>query len=91
MVEGGAGDDDTSWLRQGLEARRDIHAVTVEVAILFVDDVAQIDAGAKADTLRFGDRAFPLGDAALDKHRTAHRVDDAGELAQGAVELRLPR
>ena len=89
MVEGGAGNHHAAGRRERLEARGDIHAVAVEVAIVLVDDVAEVDADAKADTLGFGDVAFPLGHAALDEHRAADRVDDAGELAQGAVAHQL--
>ena len=57
MVVGGAGNEHAARLRQLLEAGGDIHGVAEQVAVLLVDDVAEIDADAEADAVRL--RARP--------------------------------
>ena len=52
LIVGGAGDDHAAGLGELLQARRDVHPVAVEVAVCFVDHVAEVDADAEADALR---------------------------------------
>ena len=43
MVVGRAGDENSAWVAQLLQAGRDVHAIAEKIAV-FDDDVAQIDA-----------------------------------------------
>jgi hypothetical protein len=79
-----AGDADAARLGEALEARRDVDAVAEDVAVL-EDDVADVDADAKADAPRFGLGGLALRHAVLDRDRALNRVDRARELDQGAV------
>ena len=83
LVRCGTGADSTR-LSQRFEPGCNVHAVTEDVAILN-DDVTDIDAHAKLDAAL---RRYcgVVGDhLPLHLDRTAHRVDDAGELGKQAV------
>jgi hypothetical protein len=54
-----------------------------------VNHVAQVDAYAEADALVLRHHRLALGDAPLDEHGAANRVDHACELDQGAVAHEL--
>jgi len=75
---------DPARLSQRFEPGCNVDAVAEDVAILD-DDVTDIDAHAKFDALVLGHRGVALGHLALQLDRTAHRVDDAGELGKEAV------
>jgi hypothetical protein len=79
---------DAAGLGEGLEARRDVHAVAEDVVAL-VDDVADVDADAQDDPAVVRDADVAQRHAALEVDREPHRVDDARELEQQAVAHRL--
>ena len=79
-----AGDADATGLRNAFQARRHIHAVAIDIAVID-DDVANIDADAKLDPLLRPDPGVALGHAALDVGSTVHRINNARELHQHAV------
>ena len=81
-------DADLAGLGQRLEPGGDIDAVTEDVAFVD-DDVAEIDADAKADPLAFGDVGVTVLHPLLHAHGAAYGVDDRGELDQHAVTGRL--
>src|SRR5262249_6661466 len=71
-------------LRQRFEPGGNIDAVAADVAILD-DDVADIDPHAKFDAVPCRCGGVAGDHLALQLDRTAHRVDDAGELGKEAV------
>ncbi len=71
-------------LGQGLNARRDVDAVAIEIVALD-DHIAEIDADAQFDAAVRRDAGVPLGHRLLHRDRAAHRIDDAGKLYQQAV------
>src|SRR5690606_22323475 len=85
MVVGGARDDDNSGIGNALEASGDVDTVAIEVAVLFADHIAKIDAYAQADTLFLKRTCFVLHQGLLDRHSGGHCVDDTGKLAQHPV------
>src|SRR5262245_39893656 len=88
MVVGGPGNEDAAWLGEGLETRRNVDPVSVEVAAL-EHHVAEIDADAKHDMAVAKLPAIGGGHAGLEVHRALHRIDGAGELDQHAVARNL--
>jgi hypothetical protein len=66
----------------------EIDTVAVNV-IALDDDIAEVDPDAKLDGLPGIAPGVAFGHRALDFNRAAHRVDDAGELDQGAVAHQL--
>jgi hypothetical protein len=88
VIVGGAGDDDAAGLRQLLQARGDVHAITVEIALVG-DHIAEIDADAEADALDLRYLRLALRNAALGRDGTGDRIDDAAELAEHAVAHQL--
>ena len=88
LVRGGARYVDPAGLRQGLDPRRDVDAVAVDV-VSIDDDVADIDPDTELDP-PFG-RAVGsvLGHQLLDFHGAGHGVDGASELDQRAVAHQL--
>ena len=88
VVVGGAGDDDAAGLRQLLEARGDVHAIAVEIALVG-HHVAEIDADAEADALVLGDLRLALRHAALGGDGAGDRIDHAAELAERAIAHEL--
>ena len=84
LVAHAARDADAAGLGQGLQPGRDVDAVAEDVAALD-HDVADIDADAKAHPLVVRHAGTQLGRRLLHPHRTAHGIDDTGELGQDAV------
>ena len=76
---------DRAGLGDALEPRGDVDAVAHQVAVAFLDDVAEMNADAELDAA-FGRQAgVALDEAGLHLDRAAHRVDHAAELDDGAV------
>jgi hypothetical protein len=67
-------DADAAGLGQALEPRRNIDAVSEDVAVID-HDVALMDADTKLDALFFLHAGVALGRAALNLDRSAHRAD----------------
>ena len=88
VIECRAGDADAAGLGHRLQARGDVDAVAIDVVALD-DDVAEIDADAKPDPLRFGRALVAIGHSALDHGSALDGIDDAGELDQRAVAHQL--
>src|SRR6202007_3125695 len=75
-------------LSQRFEPGGNVDAIAEDVAILD-DDVTDIDAHAKFDAALCRCRGVAGEHLPLHLDRTAHRVDDAGELDKQAVARRL--
>jgi len=84
IVADRAADANAAGLRQRLQTRRDVDAVTKNIVVID-DDVADVDADPEVDALLGRQTRIPLGHAALHVDRAAHRVDDAGELQQQSI------
>ena len=78
------GDADPAGRRQRLQTRGDVDAVAHQI-VAVDDDVAEIDADAKAHAVRLGHIGVPLVDRQLDFGGAAHRLDRACELRDDAV------
>jgi hypothetical protein len=76
---------DRARLRNSLKPRRDIDAVAHEVAVGFLNNVAQVDADAEFDPPLGWHAGVALDEAVLHLDRAADRVHDAAELDDGAV------
>ena len=81
-------DADAARLGQRFEARRDIDAITEDVAVLG-DNVALVYADAEHDAVAGCDRGVAFGHYRLDLCGTAQRVDRTAEFDQQAVAGRL--
>src|SRR5437764_8779895 len=79
---------DLAGLGQSLKPGGNVDAVTEDVAFVD-DDVAEIDADAKANALAFGDVGVTVLHPLLHDHGATHGVDDRGELDQHPVTGRL--
>ena len=67
-------------LRNALQARGDVDAVSHQVAVRLLDHIAEMDADAKLDASVGRDAGVAFGHAALHLDRAAHGVDHAAEL-----------
>ena len=85
LPEGVVGDANPSGLGDPLQARGDIDAVAHQVAVAFLDHVAEMDADPKFDALVRRDPSVALDHRPLDFNGAVHRVDDAAELDNCAV------
>ena len=79
------GKADAAGCRDPLEARSDVDAVTHEVAVALLDDVAQMNADAKFDALVGRDPCIALDHGVLHFECAAHGIDHAPELDDAAV------
>ena len=77
-------DADPARIGQRLQPRGDIDAIAEDV-VAVDDDVADIDADAKVESLIGCNACVALRHAALHVDRAAHRIDDAREFHQQAV------
>ena len=77
-------DADAVRLCHGFEPRRDVDPVAVNV-VGFYDDVAEMDADAKADPLCLGDCGVAVVHAALHLDRAQYGFDNAGKFGQETV------
>ena len=82
---GVVGEADRAGLGDPLEARGDIDAVAHQVAVAFLDHVAEMDADPKFDALLGRDPSVALDHRPLDFDGAVHCVDDAAELDDAAV------
>ena len=85
MAIGVLGKTDRSRLRDALKPRSDIDAVAHEVAIGFLDHVAEMDADPKFDAFVGRDPYVALDHGMLHFECAADRVDHAAELDDAAV------
>ena len=74
-----------SGLGDPLQARGDIDAIAHQVAVAFLDHVAEMNADPKLDALFERDACVALDHGVLHFDRAAHRVDNAAELDDAAV------
>ena len=81
----------TDRARRGdpLEAGGDIDSIAHQIAVSFLDNVAEMDADTKFDALLMRQAGIALNHAALDFDGAAHGVDDATELDKRAVAGQL--
>src|ERR1700722_7567609 len=76
---------DCARLANTLQPRGDIDAVAHEVAVAFLDHVAEMNADAKLDATLGRQAGVPLDHAVLHFDRAAHGVDHAAEFNHAAV------
>jgi hypothetical protein len=88
LVNDTAGEAYTPRLGQGLQSGGDVDAVAVDV-VAVDDDITEVDADAESDPPVYRVLAVAPGHPALDGNGAFQRVDDAGELDQGAVADQL--
>ena len=88
MIEGGAGYANASRLGQSLQARGDVDPIAVDV-VSVNDDVAEIYANAKPNSLCFRGALIVASHSPLDRGGALDGVDDARELDQRAVTHEL--
>ena len=85
LPEGVVGDANPSGFGYALQASGDIDAVAHQVAVAFLDHVAEMDADPKFDALVRRDLCVALDHRPLDLNGTAHGVDHATKLDDTAV------
>ena len=85
LTVGVLGQTDRARLGDALNPRRDIDAVAHQVAVAFLDHVAEMDADPKFDALVRRDPSVALDHRPLDFNGAVHCVDDAAELDNAAV------
>jgi len=83
------GNADRSGLGDPLQARGDIDAVAHEIAVAFLDHVAEMDADPKFDALVRRDLGVALDHRSLDFNGAVHCVDDTAEFDDAAVASAL--
>ena len=76
---------DRAWPRDPFEAGGDIDAVAHQVAVAFLDHVAQVDADAEFDAALGRQPSIALDEALLHLDGATHGVNDAAELDDAAV------
>ena len=89
LTVGVLGKADRSWLGDPLESGRDVDAVAHQIAVSFLDYVADMDADAEDDATVFGHACVALDHRVLHFDRAAHRIDGAPELDDCAVACAL--
>jgi hypothetical protein len=72
-------------LADRLQAGRDVDAVSHQIAVGFLDHVAEVDANASLNALVRGDSRVALGDPGLHLDGRSHRLDHAAELDHRTV------
>ena len=85
LTIGVLGEADRAGLGDAFETRGDIDAVAHQVAVRFLDDVAEMNADPEFDAPVRRQAGVALDHAVLHLDRAAHRVDDAAELDEAAV------
>jgi hypothetical protein len=84
------GEADRAGLRDSLQSRGDIDAVTHNVAVALLDDVADMNADPEIDTAILRDARVALDHGVLPFDGAAHRIDYAAKLDEhpitGALE-----
>ena len=89
LTIGVLGQTDRARLRDTLESRGDIDAVTHQIAVALLDDVTEMDADPKFDALVGCDLSVALDHRPLNFNGAVHCVDDAAELDDTAVASSL--
>ena len=89
LTIGVLGETDRALLGHALPSRGDIDAVTHQVPIGLLDDVAQMNADPELDALLRRDTRVAFDHSDLDFDRAAHCVDDAAELGDEPVARAL--
>jgi hypothetical protein len=79
MVEGGAGYANASGVGKSLQTRGDVDPISIDV-VSINDDVAEIYAKAKPNSLCFRGALIVASHSTLDRGRTLDGVHDACEL-----------
>src|SRR5271157_1405386 len=79
------GETDRARLANAFEARSDVDPVAHQIAVAFLDDVAQMNADTELDAALGRQAGVSLDEAVLHFDRAAHRVDHAAELDEAAV------
>jgi hypothetical protein len=79
------GETDRARLANALESGSDIDAVAHQIAVALLDNVPQVDADAKFDTLFRRQASVALDHSGLNFDRAPHRIDHAAELDDCAV------
>ena len=85
LAIGVLGETDRPRLGDALQPRGDIDAVAHQVAVAFLDHVAEMDADPKFDALVRRDPSVALDHRPLDFNGAVHCVDDTAELDDAAV------
>ena len=85
LTIGVLGQTDRPRLGDALKPRGDIDAVAHQIAVAFLDYVAEMDADPKFDALVGRDLGVALDHRPLDFNGAVHRVDDAAELDDAAI------
>ena len=83
------GQTNLARLANPFEPRRDVHAVAHEIAVILLDHVAQMNAGAELNALLRRHSCVTLDHAALHLDGAAHGIDHAAELDENAVARAL--
>ena len=83
------GEADRPRLGDAFQPRGDIDAVAHQVAVAFLDHVAEMDADPKFDALVRRDPSVALDHRPLDFNGAVHRVDDTPELDNCAIASAL--
>ena len=89
LAIGVLGKTDRAGLANAFEPRGDIDAVAHQIAVLFLDNVAEVDADAELDASLGRQACVALDHAGLHLDRAAHRVDHAAKLDDDAVARAL--
>ncbi len=84
LLVDGCRDADAAWLREPVQPRRDVDAVSVDLLSLN-HHVPEVDADAEVHPAVGGERIVPGADDALDLEGAARRVEGARELGQQVV------
>ena len=79
------GQTDRTRLGDGFNPRGDVDAVAHQIAVAFLDHVAEMNADAKFDALVGRDPSVALDHRPLDFNGAVHRIDDTPELDDAAV------
>ena len=74
------GEADRAGWGDAFQPRRDIHAIAHQVAVLFLDHIAEVDADTEFDAALRRQPSVALDHAILDFNRAAHGVDHRAKL-----------
>ena len=84
VLEGGLGDADPTGVRQGFQARRDVHPVTVD-AVSLLDHIPQVDPDAELHSPVLGQLGVAGFDLLLHRHPALDRIHHTGKLGQDII------
>src|SRR5262249_49368268 len=79
------GQADGSWLRDALQTSSDIDAIAHQVAIRFLDDVADVNTDAQLNSTLCRQTGIAFDHPCLQLHSTPNRVNAAPKLGQHAI------